>query len=403
MALWSDGERCHGVLTDAGPIAAAATVLATGGAAALWRRTTNPRGAIGAGPVMAAAAGADLADLEFCQFHPTALALPGTRFDGMLITEAVRGEGATLLDAAGRRFTDELAPRDAVTAAILDRIAADGRRACELDLRERRPGPLPQRLRVARRGRPRPALRAGAGRARRPLHDGRDRGGPRRPLLAARPLRGRRVLLHRPARRQPARLELAQRVLRLRRPRRRARRWRRAAPRGARPRSRSWRFEPPTEATRDAVWRLAGPLRQPDELASLRDDPYPLAGGDRDLRPGAARVARRPPAHRLPRARPRARRRPPRARRDGEIRRERRCRPALRPAGTRGSVGPCCSGSTSAGPSPTPSSSTASALHTAKVPTTPGGPVAGGDRRGRGGAATAPAPSPATSRPSPTG
>ena len=50
---------------------------------------------------MAAAAGAELADLEFCQFHPTALALPGTRFDGLLITEAVRGEGATLLDAAG--------------------------------------------------------------------------------------------------------------------------------------------------------------------------------------------------------------------------------------------------------------------------------------------------------------
>ena len=78
-ALWSDGERCHGVLTDAEPIAAAATVLATGGAAALWRRTTNPRGAIGAGPVIAATAGADLADLEFCQFHPTALALPGHR------------------------------------------------------------------------------------------------------------------------------------------------------------------------------------------------------------------------------------------------------------------------------------------------------------------------------------
>ena len=55
LALWSDGERCHGVLTDGGPIAAAATVLATGGAAALWRRTTNPWGAIGAGPVMAAA------------------------------------------------------------------------------------------------------------------------------------------------------------------------------------------------------------------------------------------------------------------------------------------------------------------------------------------------------------
>ena len=79
LALWSDGERCHGVITDAGPVAAPATILATGGAAALWRRTTNPRGAIGAGPVLASLAGADLADLEFCQFHPTALALPGRR------------------------------------------------------------------------------------------------------------------------------------------------------------------------------------------------------------------------------------------------------------------------------------------------------------------------------------
>ena len=142
-ALWSDGERCHGLLADDGRIAAPATVLATGGAAALWRRTSNPRGAIGAGPTMAAAAGAELADLEFCQFHPTALALPGTRFDGLLITEAVRGEGATLLDAAGRRFTDELAPRDAVTAAILDRLAADGTAAVRLDLRGLDPARFP--------------------------------------------------------------------------------------------------------------------------------------------------------------------------------------------------------------------------------------------------------------------
>jgi len=142
-ALWSDGERCHGVLTGDGRIGAAATVLATGGAAALWQRTSNPWGAIGAGPTMAAAAGADLADLEFCQFHPTALSLPGTRFDGMLITEAVRGEGATLLDASGRRFTDELAPRDAVTAAILDRLAADGTEAVSLDLRGLDPAGFP--------------------------------------------------------------------------------------------------------------------------------------------------------------------------------------------------------------------------------------------------------------------
>src|SRR5262249_21305731 len=143
LGVWSDGERCHGAIADAGPIAAAATVLATGGAAALWQRTTNPWGAIGAGPVLAAAAGADLADLEFCQFHPTALALPGTRFDGALITEAVRGEGARLLDASGRRFTDELAPRDAVTAAILDRMEADGTPDVKLDLREIDPTRFP--------------------------------------------------------------------------------------------------------------------------------------------------------------------------------------------------------------------------------------------------------------------
>src|SRR3954451_9709813 len=74
VALWSDGERCHGVITDTGPIRARATILATGGAAALWARTTNPWGAIGAGTVIAHAAGAELADLELCQFHPTALA-----------------------------------------------------------------------------------------------------------------------------------------------------------------------------------------------------------------------------------------------------------------------------------------------------------------------------------------
>ena len=78
IALWSDGERCAGVLTDRGADRRPATVLTTGGGAALWRRTTNPWGAIGAGSVLAHAAGAELADLELCQFHPTALALPGS-------------------------------------------------------------------------------------------------------------------------------------------------------------------------------------------------------------------------------------------------------------------------------------------------------------------------------------
>ncbi len=143
VALWSDGERCHGVLTDTGEVAAPATILATGGAAALWRRTTNPRGAIGAGPVLASLAGADLVDLEFCQFHPTALALPGMPHDGALITEAIRGEGAKLLGADGERFTDELAPRDAVTAAILEKMRAEGKAAVELDLRDIDPARFP--------------------------------------------------------------------------------------------------------------------------------------------------------------------------------------------------------------------------------------------------------------------
>ena len=76
-------------------------MLATGGMAALWERTTNPRGAVGAGLLLAEAAGGELADLEFMQFHPTALRRDGAR-DGFLITEAVRGEGATLHDAARR-------------------------------------------------------------------------------------------------------------------------------------------------------------------------------------------------------------------------------------------------------------------------------------------------------------
>jgi L-aspartate oxidase len=276
VALWSDGERCHGLLTDAEPIAAAATVVATGGAAALWQRTSNPRGAIGAGMVMAAAAGAALADLEFCQFHPTALALPGSRFDGSLITEAVRGEGATLLDAAGRRFTDELAPRDAVTAAILDRIEADGGNSVRLDLRELDPERFPNVFEFLRKAGLDPSTETipvapaahytmGGiavdldGRSSLPglyavgessctgLH-GANR-------LASNSLSECFVFGARAAR---AALD--------------------ESPTGDQPPPPAWRFEPPTEATRDAVWRLAGPMRSPDQLRALLHDPYPLAG-----------------------------------------------------------------------------------------------------------------------------
>ena len=115
-------------------VLARAVILATGGMAALWERTTNPHGAVGAGLSLAVGAGAELADLEFMQFHPTALRVEGPR-DGFLITEAVRGEGATLLNAEGERFVDELAPRDQVALAIQSELARSGERAVGLDVR----------------------------------------------------------------------------------------------------------------------------------------------------------------------------------------------------------------------------------------------------------------------------
>jgi L-aspartate oxidase len=106
--------RCLGVVTPDGPIAAKATILAMGGAAALWARSTNPPGQIGDAVAIGAAAGAAIADMEFMQFHPTVL--EGSR---LLLTEALRGDGATLLNAAGERFVDELAPRDEVARSIV--------------------------------------------------------------------------------------------------------------------------------------------------------------------------------------------------------------------------------------------------------------------------------------------
>ncbi|MEN9715225.1 MAG: L-aspartate oxidase [Actinomycetota bacterium] len=95
-------------------------VLASGGAGQLYRHTTNPAVTTGDGVALALRAGAVLADLEFYQFHPTALAVPGS----FLISEAVRGEGAVLINNAGERFMErihpmaELAPRDVVARAI---------------------------------------------------------------------------------------------------------------------------------------------------------------------------------------------------------------------------------------------------------------------------------------------
>ena len=139
--LAGDG-RCAGVRLDDGRlIASGAVVLATGGAAALWSRTTNPAVAVGAGLLLAAAAGATLADLEFVQFHPTAVV--GNGADGFLVTEAIRGEGARLLDAAGERFVDELAPRDEVARAVAQQMLLTGAPSVDLDMRDVDPALFP--------------------------------------------------------------------------------------------------------------------------------------------------------------------------------------------------------------------------------------------------------------------
>jgi L-aspartate oxidase len=275
VAIWSDGERTCGVITDAGALPGRATILATGGAAALWARTTNPWGAIGAGAVMAHAAGAELADLELCQFHPTALAAPGSEADGLLVTEAVRGEGATLLGADGKRFTDELAPRDEVTLAVLDRMQRDGTDHVLLDMRDLSEARFPNVFEALRA--------AGHDPARAPVPvspashyvmggvatdlDGRSslpglfavgecactglHGANR---LASNSLTECFVLGARAASAAVAEPEAI-----------------------STPEPPSWRFDPPPAETRDAVWRLAGPLRRTDQLELLLEDPYPLA------------------------------------------------------------------------------------------------------------------------------
>ena len=107
-----------------------ATILATGGLSRLYSRSTNPYTATGDGIALAWHAGARLADMEFIQFHPTALSLPGE--EAYLISEAVRGEGAHLLDVNGVRFMTglhplaELAPRDVVASAIFERMQQTG-------------------------------------------------------------------------------------------------------------------------------------------------------------------------------------------------------------------------------------------------------------------------------------
>ncbi len=146
-----DGECATGVrLADGSEIASAAVILATGGAAALWARTTNPSGATGGGLLLAHRAGAALADLEMMQFHPTAVSASNGA-DGFLVTEAVRGEGARLLDSAGERFVDELAPRDEVARAIQRLMLETGAPSVDLDMRDVDPALFPNVVTALRR------------------------------------------------------------------------------------------------------------------------------------------------------------------------------------------------------------------------------------------------------------
>ena len=144
LSLWLDETgRCQGISSICGSqvkwLQAQAVVLATGGGGQVFAQTTNPSVSTGDGVAIAWRAGALLRDLEFVQFHPTALSKAGApRF---LISEAVRGEGAHLVDSKGYRFafdfhpSGELAPRDVVSRAIFRHLQKTGEPHVWLDLR----------------------------------------------------------------------------------------------------------------------------------------------------------------------------------------------------------------------------------------------------------------------------
>ncbi|HEX3033330.1 MAG TPA: L-aspartate oxidase [Bacillota bacterium] len=141
--LLTDNGQCRGLLAidDRGHLRAflaKAVILATGGAGRIFKYTTNPQVATGDGIAIAYRAGAQVMDMEFMQFHPTALAIEGKPH--FLISEAIRGEGAYLRNEAGERFMPayhpmaELAPRDIVSRAIIDEVAKTRSTKVYLDL-----------------------------------------------------------------------------------------------------------------------------------------------------------------------------------------------------------------------------------------------------------------------------
>ncbi len=131
-----EGGRCRGVIATAADgtrheVRADHVLVATGGAGQLFAVTTNPVEATGDGTAMALRAGAAVADIEFMQFHPTALHHPS--MPRPLLSEALRGHGALLRDANGDRFVDELLPRDEVSRAMTRRMLDLGVDHCWLD------------------------------------------------------------------------------------------------------------------------------------------------------------------------------------------------------------------------------------------------------------------------------
>ncbi len=214
LHVMGEGQR-DGV----GAVHCRAVVLASGGLGQVFSATTNPSVATGDGMALALRAGARLRDLEFVQFHPTVMWL-GADSTGQqpLISEAVRGEGAFLVDFEGNRFMQgrhelaDLAPRDVVAKAIMRRMRETGREHLWLDARHFGPEKwetrFPTILASCREPRHRPCDRPDPRRPGLPLRLGRCRHRPPRPVVPARALRLRRGgLLGRP-RGQPARVQL---------------------------------------------------------------------------------------------------------------------------------------------------------------------------------------------------
>lgn len=152
--LITDDGRCLGALVLikglVNVIWAKRTILASGGAGQLYRETTNPKIATADGHAMAYRAGATLQDMEMVQFHPTTLYVAGS--SRALITEAVRGEGALLVDRNEHRFMPEyhamaeLAPRDVVSRAIVDQIRKTHFTHVFLDVRHLKPAEFRERF-----------------------------------------------------------------------------------------------------------------------------------------------------------------------------------------------------------------------------------------------------------------